>query len=242
MIDPTQIVRPSRGSLKAWLARSDDYGFALLLILLTIIVLATIGSSPTGRFVAVLLSGGTLLFLLHTSRASHRTLWFAAVIVAGGILATGAALLLETGGRASPIVGLIGMMLALVAPLAIARRLLTQGTISLKTVLGALCFYLLIGLFFAWVYPLVGEVQGKPFFVQLENPETGDFLYFSYVTMTTVGYGDLTAASSFGRMLAASQALIGQLYLVSVVALLVGNIGRSRRPPGSDEGPGEPQG
>jgi len=220
--------------MRAWFARSDDSGFALVLILATIIVLATIGSAPAGQFVAVALSGGTLMFVLHTSRARPGVFRFAAAVVIGGIVISGIALLLGLGAWGSRISGLIGLLLAFVAPVAIARRLIMQGTISVKTVLGALCFYLLIGLFFSWVYPLVGQLQGQSFFVQVQNPQTGDVVYFSYITITTVGYGDFTAASNFGRMLAASEALIGQLYLVSVVALLVGNIGRSRRPAGGD--------
>ena len=56
-----------------------------------------------------------------------------------------------------------------------------------------------------------------------------DFLYFSFVTLTTVGYGDLTAAGDFGRAIAAFEAMAGQLYLVTVVALLVSNMARARR-------------
>ena len=63
--------------------------------------------------------------------------------------------------------------------------------------------------------------------MQTTSPEDIDFVYFSYVTLTTVGYGDFTAATSTGRMIAVSEALTGQLYLVSAVALLVGNIGRT---------------
>jgi hypothetical protein len=59
-----------------------------------------------------------------------------------------------------------------------------------------------------------------------------DFLYFSFVTLTTVGFGDRTAAGDLGRMLAVTEALLGQLYLLTVVALVIGNIGRERdRPP-----------
>ena len=63
------------------------------------------------------------------------------------------------------------------------------------------------------------------------DPHGIDFLYFSFVTMTTVGYGDLTAAGDLGRMLAVTEALIGQLYLVTVVALVIGNIGQERLRP-----------
>jgi voltage-gated potassium channel Kch len=54
-------------------------------------------------------------------------------------------------------------------------------------------------------------------------------VYFSFVTLTTVGYGDLTAAFDAGRIASIFEALFGQLYLVSVVALLVANLGRERR-------------
>jgi len=96
-----------------------------------------------------------------------------------------------------------------------------------STILGALCIYLLLGLFFAYLYSAVGAVAG-PFFAQQPEAAIVDYLYFSYTSLTTVGYGDLSAAEDLGRMLAVSEALTGQLYLVTVVALLVGNIGRDR--------------
>jgi uncharacterized membrane protein len=71
-----------------------------------------------------------------------------------------------------------------------------------------------------------------PFFANVDAPDGTDYLYFSFVTLTTVGYGDLVARGSLGRMLAVSEALLGQLYLVTVVALLVGNVGRPRRASG----------
>ena len=152
--------------MRAWFAQSDDYGFALVLILATIIVLATIGSAPAGQFVAVALSGGTLMFVLHTSRARPGVFRFAAAVVIGGIVISGIALLLGLGAWGSWISGLIGLLLAFVAPVAIARRLIMQGTISVKTVLGALCFYLLIGLFFNFLYGAVAELGSGPFFGQ----------------------------------------------------------------------------
>ncbi len=57
-----------------------------------------------------------------------------------------------------------------------------------------------------------------------------DFVYYSFVTLTTVGYGDLTASTGIGRMLSVTEALVGQLYLVTVVAILVSNLGRNRKP------------
>ena len=67
-----------------------------------------------------------------------------------------------------------------------------------------------------------------PFFAQEANPTSASYLYFAYVTLTTVGYGDLTASGNLGRALAVLDALLGQIYLVTVVALLVSRLGRTR--------------
>ena len=59
-----------------------------------------------------------------------------------------------------------------------------------------------------------------------------DYLYFSFITMTTVGYGELVPGPDSIRMLAVTEALVGQIFLVTALALLVGNLGRHRRTPG----------
>jgi voltage-gated potassium channel Kch len=80
----------------------------------------------------------------------------------------------------------------------------------------------------AFTFGAIGAIQEQDFFAQHVNATLADYLYFSFVTLTTTGYGDLTARSDLARMLAVTEALIGQLYLVSVVALVIGNIGRER--------------
>jgi hypothetical protein len=213
------------GSVVRRLEERDDFGVVLLLILATIITIS-LGAGAIGQFVGVCLSGFTLLFVLHTSNARRRTFRTALTIVVIAVAGTAVGLLIgeEKGAVAA---GLIGLLLAFAAPVIILRRILASPTITVRLVLGALAIYLLVGLTYAYLYPLIGIVTGQPFFVQTTKPAAIDFLYFSYVTLTTVGYGDYTAATSAGRMFAVSEALSGQLYLVSAVALLVGNIGRT---------------
>jgi uncharacterized membrane protein len=103
-----------------------------------------------------------------------------------------------------------------------------QPSIDRTVVAGAVCIYLLIGLFFAQVYMLQGAWLDAPFFAQVTEPDAVDFTYFSFVTLTTVGYGDLSAAGDLGRVSAITEALLGQLYLVTVVALVVSRIGHER--------------
>jgi len=224
MPTPTAIATRG-GTLTARLEQRDDYGVVLLLILTTIIA-TSLGAGAIGQFVSVCLSGFTLLFVLHTSDAHRRTYRTASVVVA--LAVAGAAIGLLFGAEeGSFTAGLVGLMLAFAAPVVILGRILRSPTITVRLVLGALAIYLLLGLTYAYLYPLIAHVTGQTFFVQTAHPESIDFVYFSYVTLTTVGYGDFTASTSVGRMFAVSEALTGQLYLVSAVALLVGNIGRT---------------
>lgn len=205
----------------------DRYGIALLLIALTIGVNFFLGGWRAGAVLAVALGGGTLLFVLTASDAGSRMLLVVRAFV--GVLVLVAALAMLSGGSElnQALVLIAGGALALVAPIAIARRLRRHTTVSAHTVMGALCLYLLSGLFFAYLYAFVDLVAG-PAFAQKEVVGLPDTVYFSFVTLATVGYGDLTPAIGLVRMLAISEAVGGQLYLVAGVALLVGNLGRAR--------------
>jgi hypothetical protein len=209
------------------LAGTDQFGVVIVLILLTIIIFAT-AVSNLGQMISVALSGGTLLFVLHTADARPRTFRISAVIVSLAVLSAVIALFLGDT-VASAAVGLVGLLLALLAPLVILRRIVLSPRITIRLVLGALAIYLLLGLAYSYLFPLVATFTGVPFFVQTTAPAASDYIYFSYTTLATIGYGDFTAATSLGRMIAVSEGLVGQLYLVSAVALLVGNIGRTMR-------------
>ena len=122
------------------------------------------------------------------------------------------------------------------APASIVRGVIVdvqEHGVSLHTMFGVLCIYLLIGMLFAFLYGLVAATASGAFFQQHAAESTKNFLYFSFVTITTVGYGDLTAASNLGRSIAIAEALTGQIYLVTVVAAIVGGLGSRRRASGS---------
>ncbi|MEI8332294.1 MAG: potassium channel family protein [Chloroflexota bacterium] len=212
------------------LRQRDQYGFALLLIIATIVVRAIAGDNPLGQLGGVALGGGTVVFVLYTADAHPRVLRPTEVFTVVAIAASLLALLTGTDKFGPLVTTIFGLLLALVAPVAIAARLRSLPKITFRTVLGALCIYLLLGLFFSYVFGLAASIDRVPFFVEPDAGSATDYVYFSYVTITTTGYGDYTAATDLGRMLAITEALTGQLYLVSVVALLVGNIGREVEP------------
>ena len=113
---------------------------------------------------------------------------------------------------------------------AIARRLTLHTEINVLTVMGAVCLYVLLGLAFAFAFECVGEFGSRPFFTSQEAGTRSDYVYFSFTTMATVGFGNLTAQGGIGRALEVTEGIFGQIYLVTAVAALVGNLGRARTP------------
>jgi hypothetical protein len=209
-------------------ASAYRYGLVLLLLLATFLFLVLAGGF-TGRWVSiatVLLEGATLLAALSAANASRRLVRLAIIVIAAGLLSGTLAVAIGTDPR-GPLF-LLSTLLVGAAPIAIIRSILQRKVIDVRTVLGAICVYMLIGMLWALLYTAIGALDSRPFFAQIDEATTADFLYFSFVTQTTVGYGDLTAAEDLGRALAVLEALIGQLYLVTVVALLVGRLGPGR--------------
>jgi hypothetical protein len=163
-------------------------------------------------------------------------------------LAAGLALIVVTLSAVRAIVGGVGegpallMNVGLVAlgPPAVAfgviNDLRASGQVKLTSVMGVLCLYMLIGMLFAFLYGAIDRLGGDPFFAGGQAATASNCLYFSFTTMTTVGYGDFTASSQLGHTLAVFEALIGQIYLVTVVSLIVSNLGRPARPRVRDDG------
>jgi hypothetical protein len=215
----------------------DRYVLAGVFILLCILTFALAGDGKFGRLIAVALQSVTLLLIFRASQVKPRTVQLAGFVCLALFLVVALAQSAD-GDWAQAAPSILGAVLALCGPIAIIRRLVKQPVINFTTVAGALCVYLLAGLFFALVYGSMSALGGGDFFVQTSNPSATDFVYFSFVTLTTTGYGDLTARADGGRMSAILEALFGQLYLVSIVALLVANMGRAR--PRPEPGAGAP--
>jgi hypothetical protein len=121
----------------------------------------------------------------------------------------------------------------------ILRDIFHGHRISSEQIYGSVCAYLLIGFLFASIYGFIALVDSEAFALndalggELRSLDgaygTGVFTYFSFVTMSTLGYGDISPVSSAARSFAWIQAVIGQLYLAITIAALVGiHISRSR--------------
>jgi len=214
-------------SVEAWLEAHSpgyQYGYVLMLLAMTFIVMAAGPSDGTTRVVTVLLQGLTLLAALLASRVSRRLFRTAAVVALVSLLASIGSVVIDNGRSTSGAFYLLNVLLVVTVPWVIARSLWKRKVIDVRTVLGAVCIYVLLGMLFAFLYAAIDALGDASFFVQTSHATTQDFLYFSYVTQTTVGYGDYTAAGDLGRALAVLEAVGGQLYLVTVIAVLVSRL------------------
>jgi ion channel len=203
------------------------FGTALLLIVASIFGTAFSDSAGWIRVLSFVCMGAALLFILNQSDIHGSVLLIARVAVVVSVAVAVIGTVVGTEGQPTLSAFIVGALMAFVAPIAIVRRLSHEKVVDLQVLAGALCLYLLIGLFFTFVYKVIDEVH-PPMFVQSTQASSTDLTYFSFVTLTTTGYGDFTAAEDGTKMLAVTEALFGQLYLVSAVALVVSRFGSER--------------
>ena len=122
----------------------------------------------------------------------------------------------------------------------IIDRVVRLERVTAQSIYAALSSYLLIGLMFASFFGALGYLVSGPFFSDGQPVNTQTLQYFSFTTLTTLGYGDFTAGGSFGRAVAVIEALTGQIFLATLVARLVSAYrGPARRdPPPGDSADG----
>lgn len=202
-----------------------------LLLLSTVTAFVVQGMVPPGDAQQVAVTALVSVCLLLAVRAGRLPEWFfrGVVVLAVASLALSLAhVLFSQVGDATT--RTMNAALIAIAPPAVAlgviREIRGSGQVRLSAVMGVLALYMLIGMTFGFVYGAIDRLGGAPFFDGGEQLTNSNALYFSFTTLTTVGYGDLTARSDVGHTIAAFEALVGQVYLVTVVAALVGNLRR----------------
>ena len=211
-------------------SREHRYGIVLLLALALVIFEVVAADGDGARAVAVALAGAALVVAVATGRARSdiRRVRAASVLVGSLIVVTGIA----SGVISGQLTFLVLTLLGLAVPLALIGglvRLIRSYGVTIPAVSGALAIYLFVGLLFASAVGFVVYLDNSPYFAQGTDGSAGERVYFSFTTMTTTGFGDLTPATSVGRAIAVVEMLLGQLYLVTVIGVLVGNLARGRR-------------
>jgi hypothetical protein len=207
-----------------WLRRAervrDAFGLVLVLVLITYVLTSLLGNHGWEAVILTLATSATSIIALTSSHARARlvrsAIWLSALTIGLAVIAA------ISGERtwlnfASVIqIGLLALAMG-----AVLHRVVSTAEVGSRTILGAISVYTVLGILFTSVYGTVARIQDGPFFEGTPNPAGSDFLFFSYTTLTTTGYGNLVPGGQPGRMIAGLEMMIGQIFLVTLVAGLV---------------------
>jgi hypothetical protein len=206
--------------------------FVCALLLLLIGLLLLLPDTAAARSLSTAITGVGLITALRAARVGPRfanlVSTLVAVIVTFSILAT-----VAFGSQTTTPSLVLLVVLVISVPVAILASLRDTHRVSVQTVFGAISIYLVIGIVFALLMTLTARFSSTPYFAQGTDGSLSQRVYFSYVTLATLGYGDLTPATGAGRLLAVVETIIGNLYLVTAVSLVVSRIGQPRRRDGA---------
>jgi hypothetical protein len=206
--------------LRAVVFGADSYGLVFLFLIGDYVILSSGWRGSVALVTTSVWLSLTVLLAFRTSRVPRRVMDVVRVAALVNVLIA-ISIAIGAGERAAGAVLLLSTLLLVASPIAIGWRLVHHQRVTGQTILGALCVYVLIGLIFANADYGIQLASGSSFFAQSGRHGPSDFAYFSFITMTTVGYGDLTPSTGLPRTSAVLDALTGQIFLVVLVARLV---------------------
>jgi hypothetical protein len=213
-------------------ARAPQYRYfvVLALVLGSVVFLIAAPAADWSRAIVAAIEGAALVVTVATSRERETVRRHRATLL--GLAMIVAVLLIGVGEVPRWLIALGGAFVTAAIPIALGRgllRLFREAGVTVQSVAGSLAIYLSIGLVFAWVIGFVAQVQSRPYFAQHTSGTQGDKVYFSFTALTTTGFGDFSPATSVGHAIAVIEMLTGQLYLVTVIGLVIGSFAAGRR-------------
>jgi hypothetical protein len=199
----------------------DSYASLLVLLMANFFLLELVDDPRWGAVGSTLLAAAALVVAISDPDAGQGLRprhW----VLVGVCLALAPLVLIV---NSSSIVGLTyllpaGLLVTATLPVTLSR-VLQHRRVTSETVLGALCAYVLIGLLFAFLYLAVSDLRDAAFFAQPGPQSQSEYLYFSFVALTTLGFGDLSPSVGLPQALTVLEALLGNIFLVTLVARLV---------------------
>ncbi len=218
-----------RAAIKArrrerWLARaervSDAFGLVFALVMTTYVLTSLLSNRGWSAVILTISTSATSIVALTSSHAHRRmirvAIWLSALTVALAIVAAA-----SDDHTWLNLASAIQITLLAIAMGTVLRRVVLSVEIGFRTILGAISIYAVLGILFTFLYGTVARIQSTPFFEGVAHPKGSDFLFFSYTTLTTTGYGDLVPGGQPGRMISGLEMMVGQIFLVTLVAGLV---------------------
>jgi hypothetical protein len=211
-------------SSERWVQRaervSDAFGIVFVLVLATYVLTSLLSNHGWSAVILTLATSATSVVALTSSHVQAR-------VVRAAVGLSGLTILLAVVAAATDertwlnFASAIQISLLAIAMGAVLRRVVTSAEVGFPTILGAISVYTVLGILFTFLYGTVERLQDGPFFEGVADPKGSDFLFFSYTTLTTTGYGNLVPGGQPGRMLSGLEMMLGQIFLVTLVAGLV---------------------
>lgn len=207
---------------------SYRYGLVLALAVLSTGMQMVLPDTPAAWFTQALLMAGTVvtaLFAEDATRAQWRRVGLLVGVATAGLIA--AAIAGQGQAERGITFGLNGLLAvagAVIVTRGVVDGIRVERRVTLHSVMGALTVYLLAGLVFGFSYGVMDSIAGSPVLSHIGSDKHAEEVYFSFITLTTVGYGDIAPVAAAARMTSVLEALFGQLYLVTIVAVIVSNV------------------
>ncbi len=203
------------------LVSTNSYGSVLVFVLISY-GLTVMVTSTWGKSVVLLVQMLTVWLALHVSHARRVVRIVANFALLVAAVAAVLNLFGTQGSNLRAFVFSASCVLYFIAPMSVLRDIVSRRTeVDQEVVLGAIDAYLLVGMFFAFLYGTIASFQPSDFFGSGVSETGPQFLFFSFTTLTTTGYGNLVPAGNPGQAFAVLEMLIGQLFLVTAVAKVI---------------------
>ena len=207
----------------------DSYATLLVLLVANFFLLELVDDPRWGALGSTLLSAAALVVAISDPDTGQKVGRRQALTIVACVALAPIVLVVNS----ATIVGLtyllpVALLVTATLPITLSR-VLRHRRVTHETVLGALCSYVLVGLLFAFLFLAVDGFRGTEFFVQEGSHSQSEYVYFSFVALTTLGFGDLSPSVGLPQALTALEALFGQVFLVTLVARLVTLWGRQGR-------------
>lgn len=225
------------------------FGLLLGALIIFLTLIPIVGNTPTGKILVSVGFTGILVAGLGVVRQSHRFMLIAVVLVVANLVAQWLEQFIHTDASESRILrSALGALYFTYLVVALVRLLVHEREVTLDTILGGINVYLLIAVVFAQLHSMVETVvpgsyqQGGVPLDQIpglaDGPPPATFLYFSFVTVTTLGYGDVSPITPIAEFMSVAEAVIGQLYVAILIGGLVALLISGRRPDGTESDAG----
>lgn len=215
----TSLLRPNR---------NQKFGILLVLCILELLMSALAPSSRFGELVSLVFLVLLPPIVVRLAGSPRRYVIAGWVILGCGFAGAALGQFIHAPVVVSVAYNVMQLLIQLFIAGVIMRELTRHTAMTFQSIFAAASLYVMIGIVFAKFYAVLEAISGTPFFAASRAIVPSDFVYYSFVTLTTIGYGDLTAASEIGRIFSIIEAIMGSLYLVIVVALIVSNVRPSK--------------